>query len=31
MGCHTRPIPTQPQQLLRLVIPEVCPPGEGIL
>jgi hypothetical protein len=29
MGCHTPPTPAQPQQFLWLVIPEICPPGEG--
>ena len=29
MGCHTLPAPAQPQQFLWLVIPEICPPGEG--
>jgi hypothetical protein len=29
MGCHTLPSPAQPQQFLWLVIPEICPPGEG--
>jgi hypothetical protein len=30
MGCHTLPTPAQLQQFLGLVIPEICPPGEGV-
>ena len=30
MGCHTLPTLVQPEQFLWLVIPEICPPGEGV-